>query len=434
MTENQANIRQFQSSQSNEIRIRHLAEINPSKSRISHLPDDTSVSFVSLDGFGKDGNIKDCEISDLGKVYNGYTYFEKGDIAIAKITPSFENGKGAICRGLENDIGFGSTELHILRPHNDVCTKFLWYTMRTKKFMDGAEAAMRGVAGQQRVPENFISNFKVPNIPYKEQQDIADFIDKKVEKINNLAEEKEKLSNLLHDKKPSLVHEYITKGLKSNRQLRDTEIPWVNKIPESWDLKPIRGVVEKRDEMNSPVQETQILSVVRGKGVIPYEERGASGNKASDDLENYQIVHDGDIVANRLNLLIGSSGVAKQRGICSPEYLVLVPKPNEILPEFASYLFRDNVFLGWLAHHGKGIKNLRKRVYYKDLRTQLVPVPPKEEQKTIVEKLNREIDIIDKLSGLLSNSVELLNKKETILISAAIEGQIDSTEYRLVDN
>src|SRR6056297_1133155 len=145
----QANITEFadDTGKANEpetVRLKHLARINPTKSELSDLDPKTEVSFVPLEDFGTNGEIKDTETRPLEEVYDGYTYFQEGDIAIAKITPSFENGKGAICRGLENGIGFGTTELHILRPREGVSTEFLWYVLRSKPFTDEAETAMRG--------------------------------------------------------------------------------------------------------------------------------------------------------------------------------------------------------------------------------------------------------------------------------------------------
>lgn len=104
-------------------RLRFVAKTNPVKSEINHLDADTLVSFVPMDAIGEYGGIRLEKDKPLDEVYNGYTYFTDGDVVIAKITPCFENGKGAIAEGLTNEVGFGTTEFYVLRPfdgHNEL--------------------------------------------------------------------------------------------------------------------------------------------------------------------------------------------------------------------------------------------------------------------------------------------------------------------------
>jgi len=77
--------------------------------------------------------------------------------------------KGAICKNLKNEVGFGTTELHVLRPNKETSTKYLWYVLRSNPFKKMAEASMRGVAGQQRVPSEFVENFRVPILSLDQQ-------------------------------------------------------------------------------------------------------------------------------------------------------------------------------------------------------------------------------------------------------------------------
>ena len=69
-----------------------------------------------MDAISENGGLRTDEERELEDVYTGYTYFKEGDILLAKITPCFENGKAAIATGLTNETGFGTTELHVLRP------------------------------------------------------------------------------------------------------------------------------------------------------------------------------------------------------------------------------------------------------------------------------------------------------------------------------
>jgi len=108
----------------------------------------------------------------------GYTYFQKGDVLLAKITPCFENGKAAVVRGLPHDTGFGSTEFHVLRPSDKVDVKYLFYQIWNPAFRFVGEKNMTGTAGQKRVPTDFLKRHKIPLPPLAEQKRIAAILDK----------------------------------------------------------------------------------------------------------------------------------------------------------------------------------------------------------------------------------------------------------------
>ena len=93
---------------------------------------------------------------------------------MAKITPCFENGKGALLKDLENGIGFGSTEFHVLRTSVSLDKEYLYYLTKTREFRVKGELNMQGSAGQKRVPTDYIKALKVL-IPFdvEEQQKIA---------------------------------------------------------------------------------------------------------------------------------------------------------------------------------------------------------------------------------------------------------------------
>lgn len=138
-------------------RLRFDSRSNPVKSKLD-LPDDTDVSFVPMDAVGELGGLRLDQTRELADVYNGYTYFADGDVCIAKITPCFENGKGAIAEGLVNGVAFGTTELHVLRPSATLDAGFLFYLTIAHDFRSHGEAEMLGAGGQKRVPEEFLKD------------------------------------------------------------------------------------------------------------------------------------------------------------------------------------------------------------------------------------------------------------------------------------
>jgi type I restriction enzyme, S subunit len=126
-------------------RLRFDARLNPVKSELK-LADDARVSFVPMDAVGELGGLRLDEQRALDDVYNGYTYFRDCDVVVAKITPCFENGKGALAAGLTNGVGFGTTELHVVRPRETLDAHFLFYMTIARDFRCLGSAEMLGAA------------------------------------------------------------------------------------------------------------------------------------------------------------------------------------------------------------------------------------------------------------------------------------------------
>jgi len=164
--------------------IDDVCEINPSKSELVDVSDKTLVSFIPMKNVdGKQGLVKIQDEKTLGSVRKGYTYFKNNDVIFAKITPCMENGKIAIVSNLQNGIGFGSTEFHVLRPSNKILAKWIHYFLRNESFRNEAKQNFTGSAGQQRVPKDFMKNYTIPIPKIETQRKIIQKLDKIFGKI-----------------------------------------------------------------------------------------------------------------------------------------------------------------------------------------------------------------------------------------------------------
>ena len=157
------------------VKLGEVCTINPPKGELDGLDPGTEVSFVPMSQLRENQPLLDlAEVRTLGEVLKGYTYFRDGDVLLAKITPCFENGKGAIVRGLRNGIGFGSTEFIVLRP--DPCRilpDLLYHFIASPAFRRLGVAHMTGSAGQQRVPVSVVECYEIPLPPLEEQERIV---------------------------------------------------------------------------------------------------------------------------------------------------------------------------------------------------------------------------------------------------------------------
>ncbi len=154
-----------------------VAQINP---RLPKGTDESQdVSFLAMASVSEDGLVLEQETRVLGETKKGYTYFERGDVLLAKITPCFENGKAALTDSLEHQVGFGSTEFHVLRADpRQLDSKYLFYIVWNDHFRFLGEKSMQGAAGQKRVSVDFLKNFEIPLPPLDEQKRIAAILDK----------------------------------------------------------------------------------------------------------------------------------------------------------------------------------------------------------------------------------------------------------------
>ena len=193
------------------LRLRYAAKLNPSKQEIANQDRATEVSFIPMEAIEEDGSLNLDRARSIGEVETGYTYFRDGDVAIAKITPCFENGKGAVMVGLTKGIGFGTTELIIVRPIEElVSSGYLDRMFRSHPFRQLGEAAMYGAGGQKRVPDDFVRNFAIGIPPRAEQTTISAFLHNEAAKLDGLVEKARLTIDLLQERRSALISAAVT--------------------------------------------------------------------------------------------------------------------------------------------------------------------------------------------------------------------------------
>lgn len=155
------------------VRLSDIVSINPALT--AHLDDDLEVSFVPMKAVeAMSGRVDLSETRRAREVRKGYTSFYSGDVLWAKITPCMENGKVAVIRNLKNDVGFGSTEFHVLRPFaRGVTAEWLFFFLTQQSVRQDARKHMTGSAGQLRVPTAYLADLIVPLPPRVEQRAIV---------------------------------------------------------------------------------------------------------------------------------------------------------------------------------------------------------------------------------------------------------------------
>ena len=222
--------------------LKQVAQVGPSKSEARGLLEaNTPVAFLPMERVGTDGRVTAREMRPISEVWNGFTYFRRSDVLIAKITPCFENGKGTCLATLPTDVGFGSTEFIVLRAGPLITPEFLYRVSTLSEFRALGADAMTGAAGQQRVPPDFVKGFVCGLPPLPEQSAIVRFLDHFDHRINRLIRAKQKLIKLLEEQKQAIIHRAVTRGLDPNVRLKPSGIDWLGDVQEHWEILPLKS-------------------------------------------------------------------------------------------------------------------------------------------------------------------------------------------------
>lgn len=406
----------------NLLRLKYAAKVNPSKTEISGLPKDLEVSFIPMELVGN-GELFLEQKKSLSDIGQGFTYFRNLDVIVAKITPCFENGKGAIALGLENGIGFGTTELHVLRAKEIVQREFLYYLTISYPFRAAGTVLMRGTAGQKRVPDDFISNFLTPLPPPKEQGPIVAFLNRNLSEIDRYIANKQQQIELLQERKNVTVRRVVTHGLNPDALLKPSGLDWLGDIPSHWEIRKtkylFKMVVDNAPENNSE----ELLSLYTEIGVRPRKQLEERGNRATT-TDGYLRVKDGDIIVNKLLAWMGAIGVSHYEGVTSPAYDVL-RNTAPLNPDYYDYLFRCGLYLPEFRRRSRGIMDMRLRLYFDEFGQILLPYPPEHEQTEIVNYIRSHFEESDQLIEQTLRQIELIQEYRFALISEAVTGKMD---------
>ena len=204
--------------------------------------------------------------------------------------------------------------------------------------------------------------------------------------------------------------------------MKNSGIEWIGNVPDKWSLERLQWHLDEIKETNNPIKTTQVLSLTNKLGVIPYEEKGEKGNKAKENVNEYKIAYPNTIVANSMNILIGSVGKCDYFGCVSPVYYVFKPKKDENI-DFLNYIFQLTQFQKELRRFANGILEIRLRVSSSDILKRYIAFPSKEEQQKIVDFLNKKILEIDSLIEIENQQIEKLKEyKQAVTTEAVTRG------------
>ena len=270
-------------------------------------------------------------------------------------------------------------------------------------------------------------NIDIPIPPLAEQHAIVSYLDSKVGQIDTYIAKQTQQIELLKELKQAVIANAVTKGIGTNpnAKRKQSGVNWLGEIPEHWEVKRLGLFFTENKTINSCMQCTEAYKF--NYGTLIRKDENIAPTELKDTYNKYTILRPRDIVINGLNLnydfVSQRVALATTAGIITSAYIVLSPrtKVNEL---FFYYLFKS--MDGMKLFHGMGT-GIRLTLSFKDLRYQLLPIPPLSEQRAIVSYIEAQTANIDKLIDAYQQQVERIKEYKQRLISDAVTGKMNVT-------
>ncbi len=410
---------------------------------IGDIPSDWEVhrvkshySIVSGSGFKPDlqgklsGDYPVCKASDISSAgkdlffaanyitvdianREGFSVIPSGSIIFAKIGEAMRKNNRSICRV---DC-CADNNCQGLVPNNiDVDYGYYLFNCIDMKWFDNAGTVP--CINNQKLKD---CGIPFPNII--KQKIISNFLDEKCAEIDTVIEQTKATIEEYKKLKQSVITQAVTKGIRSNRPMKDSGIEWIGKIPEEWEIRRIKTLFSLRDERNFlPLSQVNLISLYTDKGVMQHSDiDNTTGNKASN-ADGYKKVYPNDIVVNIILCWMGAIGRSAYKGVTSPAYDVYIPS-EFVDSNFYHHYFRTTGFSGDCYKRGKGIMAMRWRTYSDQFRDINVVYPSLQEQREIVDYLDKKCSEINELIAKKTSLLSELESYKKSLIYEYVTGK-----------
>ena len=353
-------------------------------------------------------NTKNKVSNEVIEKYSALKVYKAPFIVIAMYGASIGNISSSIIDGCVNQACCVLSEGHMN-------IKYAFYTLKSAKDY----LIYNGVGGgQPNISQDIVKQLRLPVPSIREQEMIADYLDKKCAEIDAVIEKTKATIEEYKKLKQSIITEAVTKGIRGDRPMKESGIEWIGEIPAEWDVVRIKTLFDYRNERNDkPLEEVNLISLYTDLGVVQHcDLEATTGNKASN-ADGYKLVYEDDIVVNIILCWMGAIGRSAYTGVTSPAYDVYSPKEGTNT-KFYHHLFRTQGFSGDCYKVGRGIMAMRWRTYSDQFRAIKVVAPPQEEQQEIVDYLDKKCAEMD---TLIARKTALLAEMESYKKSVIYE-------------
>ena len=336
---------------------------------------------------------------------------EENDILIVKTGSTF--GKIGMVKNLPEKATI-NPQLLVLKDIK-IEQRFFYYMMTSSVIQTQVNQQVIG-STIPTISESKILNF-VSILPSKEEQTkIASFLDEKTAQIDEVISQKEKLIELLKERKQIVINDAVTKGLDKDVEMTDSGVEWIGKIPKHWEVIKFKHLFYEKKKTHDISLNCGSISF--GKVIEKNDEKIPASTKAS-----YQVLNKGEFLINPLNLNYDLKslriGLSDLDVVVSSGYIIIKNKENI-----------DKIYFNWLLHRydisfmktlGAGV---RQTLNFGDIAETLLVNPPLEEQIKIAEYIENQTSKIDIAIELQQNYISKLKEYKASLIDSVVTGKV----------
>jgi type I restriction enzyme S subunit len=290
--------------------------------------------------------------------------------------------------------------------------------------------AQENIYGAPLLSRERIANASMASPPLAEQRTIATFLDRETARIDALVAKKERLIELLHEKRTALITRAVTEGLNADVLMKNSGVEGLGTVPAHWEIQKTAwlfsvgsGTTPRSDDPSYYGGDTPWITTSELRETVVRSTEKSVSSLALREHPSLRVHPKGSVAVAMYGATIGRLGI-----------LGVDATVNQACCVFSSSKRVDSLFwFYWLQMrrlylislgYGGGQPNLSQDL----LRSIRVPTPPLPEQLAIVTSLDRETTGIDALVVKVRDAIDRLKELRTALISAAVTGKIDVRE------
>lgn len=348
--------------------------------------------------------------------------FDAGDVLFGKLRPYLAKAH------LAQENGICTTELLVLKPQKQMDARFLLRIILTNEFINQVNTETFG-ARMPRADWNIIGNLLVPVPPLPQQRAIADYLDRETARIDALIAAKERLLELLAEKRRAVITHAVTRGLNPDVSMRDSGVEWLGEVPSHWGAvgftKYLKSWIDYRG--HTPEKTTAGVFLVTARnirnGKIDYEL--SKEYVGIDDYENVMSRGKpkvGDLLLT-MEAPLGQTALIDREDVALAQRVIKLNFDSQVLlNEFVMYWIMSEAFQSHIYSWATGSTALGIKA--SKLSELINVVPPIQEQVVIIEYIRQQEKQISTLFNAIEKTIALLRERRAALIAAAVSGQI----------
>ena len=266
-----------------------------------------------------------------------------------------------------------------------------------------------------------MKKISVPLPNQEEQNHIAEYLNTECSHIDAMLDKTRASIEAYKKLKQAVITQAVTKGVRGEREMKDSGVEWIGEIPKEWSSKRGKQLFIETNERSKTGSE-ELLTVSHLTGVTPRSQKNVN-MFMSESLIDYKVCHKGDLAANTMWMWQGAIGVSKFHGVISPSYNTYRQRNNNYLPEYLDYLLRIRPLIDTYSIYSTGITLSRLRLYPQSFLSIYFIVPPMDEQIEISTYLDAKCAEIDTLIAKKEQLVKELESYKKSLIYEVVTGK-----------